>query len=79
MSSYTIPNVVAQHPRGDRIMDVYSQLLTERILRKIFDIENFREILRTQETATKLDLNGQASPCQPTEAIPTAVPTGKAA
>jgi ATP-dependent Clp protease, protease subunit len=32
MSSYTIPNVVAEHPRGDRIMDVYSHLLTERIV-----------------------------------------------
>jgi ATP-dependent Clp protease protease subunit len=32
MSSYTIPNVVAMHPRGERIMDVYSQLLTERII-----------------------------------------------
>jgi ATP-dependent Clp protease protease subunit len=32
MSSYTIPNVIAQHPRGDRIMDVYSHLLTERIV-----------------------------------------------
>ncbi len=32
MSSYTIPSVVAQHPRGDRIMDVYSHLLTERIV-----------------------------------------------
>lgn len=32
MSSYTIPNVVAQHPRGERIMDVYSNLLTERII-----------------------------------------------
>ncbi|GAA4426287.1 ATP-dependent Clp protease proteolytic subunit [Georgenia halophila] len=32
MSSYTIPNVIAQHPRGERIMDVYSQLLTERII-----------------------------------------------
>jgi len=32
MSSYTIPNVVAQHPRGDRVMDVYSHLLTERII-----------------------------------------------
>ena len=32
MSSYTIPNVVAQHPRGERVMDVYSQLLTERII-----------------------------------------------
>ena len=32
MSTYTIPNVIAEHPRGDRIMDVYSHLLTERIL-----------------------------------------------
>jgi ATP-dependent Clp protease protease subunit len=32
MSSYTIPNVIAQHSRGERIMDVYSHLLTERIV-----------------------------------------------
>jgi ATP-dependent Clp protease, protease subunit len=32
MSSYPIPNVIAQHPRGERIMDVYSHLLTERIV-----------------------------------------------
>lgn len=32
MSGYTIPNVVATHPRGDRIMDVYSHLLAERIV-----------------------------------------------
>ncbi|MGO1174216.1 MAG: ClpP family protease [Actinomycetaceae bacterium] len=32
MSSYTVPNVIAQHPRGERIMDVYSHLLTERII-----------------------------------------------
>lgn len=32
MSSYTIPSVVSQHPRGDRIMDVYSHLLTERVI-----------------------------------------------
>lgn len=32
MPSYTIPNVIAQHPRGERIIDVYSQLLTERII-----------------------------------------------
>ena len=32
MSSYTIPNVIAEHPRGDRIMDVYSHLLGERIV-----------------------------------------------
>jgi len=32
MTSYTIPNVIAQHPRGERIMDVYSHLLAERIV-----------------------------------------------
>ena len=32
MSGYTIPNVIAQHPRGERIMDVYSHLLSERIV-----------------------------------------------
>ena len=32
MSSYTIPNVISESPRGDRIMDVYSHLLTERIV-----------------------------------------------
>ncbi|MEU6700709.1 ATP-dependent Clp protease proteolytic subunit [Pseudonocardia sp. NPDC046786] len=32
MSSYTIPNVIAQNPRGERIMDVYSHLLTERVV-----------------------------------------------
>lgn len=32
MSGYTIPNVVAEHPRGDRVMDVYSHLLSERVV-----------------------------------------------
>lgn len=32
MSSYTIPNVITRDARGDRVMDVYSQLLTERII-----------------------------------------------
>ena len=32
MSSYTIPNVIARDPRGERIMDVYSHLLTERVV-----------------------------------------------
>jgi ATP-dependent Clp protease, protease subunit len=32
MSSYTIPSVITQHPRGERIMDVYSHLLAERIV-----------------------------------------------
>lgn len=32
MSTYTIPQVVAENPRGDRVMDVYSHLLSERII-----------------------------------------------
>jgi ATP-dependent Clp protease protease subunit len=32
MNSYPIPNVVRTDPRGDRIMDVYSHLLGERIV-----------------------------------------------
>jgi len=32
VSSYAIPNVIAQHPRGEKIMDVYSHLLAERIV-----------------------------------------------
>lgn len=32
MSSYTIPNVIARNSRGERILDVYSHLLTERIV-----------------------------------------------
>ncbi|MBI3223919.1 MAG: ATP-dependent Clp protease proteolytic subunit [Mycolicibacterium cosmeticum] len=32
MSTYTIPNVVARTPGGERIMDVYSHLLSERIV-----------------------------------------------
>jgi ATP-dependent Clp protease protease subunit len=32
MSTYTIPNVIARVPGGERIMDVYSHLLTSRIV-----------------------------------------------
>lgn len=32
MSTYTIPNVVTRSPSGERIMDVYSHLLAERIV-----------------------------------------------
>ncbi|TLF72693.1 ClpP family protease [Nocardia cyriacigeorgica] len=32
MTSYTIPNVIARQPGGERIMDVYSHLLAERIV-----------------------------------------------
>jgi ATP-dependent Clp protease protease subunit len=32
LSAYTIPNVIARDARGDRVLDVYSHLLTERII-----------------------------------------------
>jgi ATP-dependent Clp protease protease subunit len=32
MAQFLIPNVIAESPRGDRVMDVYSQLLTERVI-----------------------------------------------
>jgi len=32
MSTYSIPNVITQNARGERIMDVYSHLLSERII-----------------------------------------------
>ncbi|MFD6389679.1 ClpP family protease [Nocardia sp. NPDC055029] len=32
MTSYTIPNVVSQHRGGERITDIYSHLLSERIV-----------------------------------------------
>jgi ATP-dependent Clp protease protease subunit len=30
--NYTVPYVIAQHPRGERVTDIYSHLLTERIV-----------------------------------------------
>ncbi|MDS2173871.1 MULTISPECIES: ClpP family protease [unclassified Nesterenkonia] len=32
MSAYTIPHVISRDGRGERVMDVYSQLLAERII-----------------------------------------------
>ncbi|WOF22199.1 ATP-dependent Clp protease proteolytic subunit [Microbacterium betulae] len=32
MSTYTIPNVIARDGRGERVMDVYSHLLAERVI-----------------------------------------------
>lgn len=32
MSTYTIPNVISRTPQGERVMDVYSRLLDDRIL-----------------------------------------------
>ncbi|MGV7636663.1 ATP-dependent Clp protease proteolytic subunit, partial [Mycobacterium kansasii] len=32
MSTYTIPNVIDRRPNGERITDVYSHLLSERVV-----------------------------------------------
>jgi len=32
MAQFLIPNVIAETPRGDRVMDVYSHLLAERVV-----------------------------------------------
>ncbi|HET6151643.1 MAG TPA: ATP-dependent Clp protease proteolytic subunit [Marmoricola sp.] len=32
MTTYTIPSVIKKDPRGERVMDVYSHLLSERII-----------------------------------------------
>ena len=32
MSTYTIPNVITRSAAGERVMDVYSHLLAERIV-----------------------------------------------
>jgi ATP-dependent Clp protease protease subunit len=40
MNSYPIPNVVRTDPRGDRIMDVYSHLLGERIVYLCTEIDD---------------------------------------
>jgi ATP-dependent Clp protease, protease subunit len=40
MSTYSIPYVVAQHPRGERVTDIYSHLLSERIVYLGTQIDN---------------------------------------
>ena len=32
MASFLVPNVIATSPRGDRVLDVYSHLLSERVI-----------------------------------------------
>lgn len=32
MSTYTIPNVISRSPQGERVMDIYSRLLDDRII-----------------------------------------------
>lgn len=63
MSSYTIPNVVAPSPRGDRIMDVYSHLLAERIVYLGTEIDDgvsnalIAQILHLESTAPDQEIN----------------------
>ena len=63
MSSYTIPNVIAQSPRGDRVMDVYSHLLSERIVYLGTEIDDgvsnalIAQILHLESVAPDQEIN----------------------
>jgi ATP-dependent Clp protease protease subunit len=63
MSSYTIPNVISQSPRGDRVMDVYSHLLSERIVYLGTEIDDgvsnalIAQILHLESTAPDQEIN----------------------
>ncbi|RNI22295.1 ClpP family protease [Flexivirga caeni] len=63
MTSYTIPNVVAPSPRGDRVMDVYSHLLAERIVYLGTEIDDgvanalIAQILHLESVAPDQEIN----------------------
>ncbi|NNG39973.1 ATP-dependent Clp protease proteolytic subunit [Flexivirga sp. ID2601S] len=63
MSTYTIPNVISSSARGDRIMDVYSHLLTERIVYLGTEIDDgvsnalIAQILHLEATAPEREIN----------------------
>jgi ATP-dependent Clp protease protease subunit len=63
MTTYTIPNVVAPSPRGDRIMDVYSHLLAERIVYLGTEIDDgvsnalIAQILHLESTSPDQEIN----------------------
>ena len=63
MSSYTIPNVIASSPRGDRVMDVYSHLLSERIVYLGTEIDDgvsnalIAQILHLESVAPDQEIN----------------------
>lgn len=63
MSSYTIPNVISPSPRGDRVMDVYSHLLAERIVYLGTEIDDgvsnalIAQILHLESTAPDQEIN----------------------
>ncbi|WP_265448112.1 ClpP family protease [Flexivirga meconopsidis] len=63
MSTYTIPNVVSSSARGDRVMDVYSHLLTERIVYLGTEVDDgvsnalIAQILHLEATAPEREIN----------------------
>lgn len=63
MSSYPIPNVIASSPRGDRVMDVYSHLLSERIVYLGTEIDDgvsnalIAQILHLESVAPDQEIN----------------------
>lgn len=63
MSSYLIPNVVASNPRGDRVMDVYSHLLAERIIYLGTELDDgvanalIAQILHLESESTDREIN----------------------
>lgn len=63
MSSYTIPNVITSSPRGDRVMDVYSHLLAERIVYLGTEIDDgvsnalIAQILHLEQAAPDQEIN----------------------
>lgn len=63
MSAYPIPNVVATSPRGDRVMDVYSHLLSERIVYLGTEIDDgvsnalIAQILHLESAAPDQEIN----------------------
>jgi ATP-dependent Clp protease protease subunit len=63
MSSYLIPNVIATHPRGERVMDVYSHLLAERIVYLGTELDDgvanalIAQILHLESLSTDSEIN----------------------
>lgn len=63
MSTYTIPNVISRTPRGDRVMDVYSRLLEDRIIYLGTEIDDgvantlIAQILHLESESAELPIN----------------------
>jgi ATP-dependent Clp protease protease subunit len=63
MSSYMIPNVIATHPRGERVLDVYSHLLAERIVYLGTELDDgvanalIAQILHLESVSPDLEIN----------------------